>query len=47
MTSTDLDKYARLMRYYKKASRDGKLRLMISLERRIIKMEKAFRINPR
>jgi hypothetical protein len=47
MTAMDLDKYARLMRYYKRASRDGKLRLMISLERRIIKMENSFRINPR
>ena len=46
MSAADLAKYATLLRYYKRASKDGKLALMIRLERRIKRMDAEKRINP-
>ncbi len=46
MSSLDLEKYGTLCRYYQRASQQGKLALMVRLERRIKKMESEYRINP-
>ena len=46
MTSLELGRYARLMAQYIAASKAGRLARMITIERRIQKIEKIRRINP-